>query len=290
MPISAKIIVDSINPNGNRLITFQVTCPRIILAEVATHRMLARSASSSRAIPVASMIERVENDPFIPEAIGKNRPGMQALEELEAAEKAAAIDTWLDARKAAVIYAKSLASLGVHKQLANRLIEPWMYTSVIITGTEWTNFFALRLNRDAQPEFRALAYTMAKAFLASTAQTKKWGQWHLPYITDAEFMLYGNEKLCPASAARCARVSYLNHDGSTPDMAKDLTLAERLRESGHMSPFDHLAFAINGPVQDTAHLRGWMPYRKTLKNENIEEVDLAALVAAYELEKGINEK
>src|ERR1043166_5301194 len=153
----ARIERDSITQYGERLTTVVCTLPRIVLAELNTHRLFSRSSASSRAIPVQKQIERLRQDPFIPVYWGKNQKGMQADEELDYAQVAEALDVWSAARDQAVGSAEALMDIGVHKQITNRLLEPFMWHTVIITATEWSNFDHLRIHKDAQPEIRRAA-------------------------------------------------------------------------------------------------------------------------------------
>jgi thymidylate synthase ThyX len=249
MAYDVKILADSVSPAGHRLTTFQVTFPRIVLAEVNTHRMLARNSASSRAIPVEKRVVAVENDPFVPEQFGKNQKGMQADVALEQHEAVKARDTWLDAKDSAIEQAKRLAMLGVHKQLANRLLEPFAWHTAILTATDWSNFFNLRCHKDAQPEFSKAAHMMRDLYEDGKPRELKVGQWHLPFIRDEDDGPYVNdrdidsvdwERWCRISVARCARVSYLTQDGRR-DHEEDLKLFDRLVGSAHLSPLEHSA-------------------------------------------------
>ena len=268
MTIEAKVIAHSRSPGSPDLITIQARYPRFIHAEVMTHRVFSRNASSSRAIPIQRMIQDVIDDPAMPVAWGSNKPGMQAGEELDYFAKQACVAQWLAARDFAVERARVIAAEGAHKQIANRLLEPFGHISVVITATEWENFFDLRCHPDADPTMRALAEAMRDAIAASEAVER---EWHLPYLRGDEILLqreYGMERLALISAARCARVSYLNHDGSSPDIAKDLALAQRLLESKHMSPFEHQAQAWSQGYYDEAlcgNLRDWYQHRKLIE-------------------------
>ncbi len=269
MPYRVRILADSISPIDVRLTTMEVEFPRFILAEMNTHRMFSRNYASSRAIPVSRRIEMVRQDPVIPMAFGKNRPGMQATEEAD--DPKAAESVWVNAIQDAIYWAKELADLGVHKQLANRILEPFTYVTGIITATSWGNFFALRCHPDAQPEMRHIAEMMRDAYYASTPEAKAWGQWHVPLVDfpgQPNVDLTDNEAV-RCSVARCARVSYNNHDGTAPDVLKDLELHDRLLASGHMSPFEHQArpsrfFSGNF---FSGNFYGWEQYRKTLPGE-----------------------
>ena len=291
--ITAKVIADSISRSNARVTTFVCTYPRFVHSEVMTHRVLSRNASSSRAIPIDKMIQAVEENPAMPVFWGKNQSGMQAKEELDNVRKYCligyedeppktqrehAIDAWLTARSIAVAQARRLQSLGVHKQLVNRVIEPWSHITVVMTGTDWANFFALRVHPDAQPEFEELAAQMLQAFVDSEPVERKCGEWHLPFISDEERTIYHENMLLKLCTARCARVSYLNHEGQN-DPQKDAVLHDKLRESGHMSPFEHACQAMGMPEQ-VGNFHGWYQYRKQLPRECIMAIDAEALLAA----------
>lgn len=235
---SAKVLADSISPRGKRLTTLEVTFPRYVLAEFNTHRTFSRNSASSRAIPVKKQLERILEDPFVGDHWGSNQPGMQAGTELEGEAREQAIKVWREAGKAAVQAAEKLAELGVHKQRTNRLLEPFMWHTVIVSATEWNNFFALRAHKDAQPEIRDAAVAMRDAMDASEPVELNYGEWHTPLILpDENFSLEDKLKI---SVGRCARVSYLTHDG-VRDPTKDIELYDRLVEGGHMSPLEHVA-------------------------------------------------
>ncbi|MFZ9611624.1 MAG: hypothetical protein ACO294_13075, partial [Methylococcales bacterium] len=139
--ISAKVIADSISPEGVRMTTMEIEYPRFILAELNTHRMLSKNSASSRAIPVKTMHEFIRDNPATPVHWGKNQPGMKANEEVGSAVKAEAIEIWNRAKDDAIHWADALAhKLAVHKQIANRITEPWMTMKTVISGTEWNNF------------------------------------------------------------------------------------------------------------------------------------------------------
>lgn len=270
----AVVLADSVSKLGYRLTTMLVTFPRIVLAEFNTHRMLSRNSASSRAIPVQKRIQQVLDNPFVPEAFGRNQRGMQAAEVLQGDENNKAREEWLLAMQAAVEHARNLAALEVHKQLANRLLEPFLWHTAIVSATEWDNFFALRCHPDAQPEIRRVAELMREEMRASRPEIKAEGSLHLPFVGKVDWQealdRYGidaGEQLAWVSAARCARVSYLTHDGRR-DLDADLNLAQRLREAGHMSPFEHVAKPIEDfEPTDTGNFRGWLQLRKMIPHE-----------------------
>lgn len=271
--IEARIICDSQNVfTGDRLTTFVLTYPRFIHAELMTHRMLSRNASSSRAIPIATQIGRVWQEPAEPISWGRNQRGMQAGSELAGWRLWLARRTWLAARVPAMGAAYLLCRLGLHKQHANRLLEPWMHIQVVVSATEWENFFALRTHPDAQPEFRVLAEQMLALMRRHTPVPAGSGGWHLPFVTELERREFSQEpeKLRRISVARCARVSYLLPDGRAPDVAKDLALCERLIAGsggvGHWSPFEHVATPMM--YGRSGNFTGWRQYRKMFVGES----------------------
>lgn len=249
------MIADSRSPQGARLTTIEVRLHRFVLAELNTHRAFSRNSASSRAIPVARVIESVTADPALPIEFGTSRPGMQAGPPLE--DESEALETWLEARDAAVRAATKLRQLGVHKQVTNRLLEPFEWHTVIVTATDWEGFWAQRCSDLAQPEIRAAAMAMRAAFQESITSEVPHGAWHLPYVDSAR------ESLDPdtarrVSAARCARVSYLTQDGRR-SVAEDLQLFDRLVSAAppHASPLEHVATPAESADLWRGNFRGW---------------------------------
>ena len=294
MAYSAKIVTDSVSEVGDRLTTMEVTFPRMVLAEFNTTRVFSRNSASSRAIPVEKQLQRIMDDPFIPVWWGRNQSGMQADHELGGYDLEQARAEWLVARDSAVNHVQRLLELGLHKQITNRLLEPFMWHTVIVTATEWSNFFALRANPMAQPEIRVIAEMMRDLYDESEPALVKGGEWHLPLIQPEERdgVFEFSEEARKISAARCARVSYLTHDGKR-DLEADLKLYDRLAGAGHMSPFEHVATPlpssswrmsrtgewISGEEDDlldeldlyakwSGNFRGWKQLRKFLPNES----------------------
>jgi thymidylate synthase ThyX len=309
MAFSARVLADSLSPDGVRLTTLEVNFPRIVLAEFNTHRMFSRNSASSRAIPVKTMLQRVTNDPFIPIWFGKNQKGMEAEVELDPMAKMKAEAEWLRARDSAVRHVERLQmeDIDLHKQIANRILEPWLWHTVIVTATEWDNFRGLRCHKAAQPEMRRGAEHMVQALDASKPKQLDYEQWHLPLLQPTEFVLPKDSpewnEAVPAQchlmtpeyavkvcSGRCARVSYLTHDGKH-DPEADIQLHDRLLGNGHMSPFEHCArpmtrydvevmqakfSGVNGidkldlnPAQHfLGNFRGWVQYRKLLAFES----------------------
>jgi len=274
---SAKVIEYSISQSKVELITFQLVYPRFIHAEVMTHRLFSRNAMSSRAVPVAKMIEQIRKSPAMPVHWGANQPGMQAKAELEGEALATVKAAWLEAAATSADIAERMMNAGVHKQVANRILEPYQWMQTIVTATEWNNWNELRVHEDAEPNIFLLATLMneSRALAAVTlreyypAQAKGW---HLPYITLDEREQHGNDPmfLVKASAARCARVSYLTHDGSAPDLNKDLQLYDRLVGSKplHASPVEHQAYPMNSDeLTFSGNFYGWNQYRKMVERD-----------------------
>ncbi len=241
--ISAKIVADSVSPQGKRITTFELEYPRWIHGELLTHRQFSRNAMSSRAVPIEKMIEQVMNSPAKPIHWGKNQAGMQAKEELS--------DTihvdfyWEELAKEVGGYADYFSKQGLHKQVVNRILEPFQTMKTVLTATEFENFFWLRNHEDAQPEIKKLAELMLKAMEESKPIPLLPGEWHLPYYGEhgALFGSFSEQELKEAkaiSASCCAQVSYRKLDDS---LEKALKVYERLVESEpvHASPFEHQA-------------------------------------------------
>ena len=283
MAWEARIERDSISPGGHRLTTAVATYPRFIHSELLTHRAFSRNSASSRAIPFARMLKRVLDDPVEPIHWGQNQSGMQAEAELPPERQAAAREAWHRARLDAVVAARNLADTGCHKQVVNRLLEPYSWMTTILTATDdgWANFFALRTHRDAQPEFQHIARMLWREYKASTPAPVGYGEWHLPFIRLADWHAAEDDvaELRRWSAARCARVSYLLHDGKETTPAEDEQLFWRLAWSvpRHMSPLEHQAMPLTESEEKEygavvrSNLTGWYQFRKEFADECIRE-------------------
>ena len=294
---TAVVIADSISDQGIRITTFQLRYWRAIHAELMTHRVFSRNAGSSRARPYKAIIDQVKTDPWGPLHWGANEPGMQANNEVK--EVHWAKNTWRLAAKIAAEQAEELAATGLHKQIVNRVLEPFTYIDVVVTATDYANWFALRLDEDAQPEIQQLAQAMESAMAASAPAMLKPGEWHLPYITVSDhtniqdylpYVITNNkdkpekmlELLKKISAARCARTSYKAFDGKVASIDDDLALFDKLMSGNlkHASPTEHQATPdyINywdGEIEFVSpwlhgNFKGWVQYRKTIPNEFIE--------------------
>ena len=286
--ISAKIIADSVNPFEDRLTTFVLTFPRIVLAEFNTHRMFSRNSASSRAIPFKRMLEMVDEDPFIPIGWMKDHKGMQGKEFFKGYAERILRKDWIMAKTTAVRAAKELHGIGLTKQITNRLLEPFMWHTVIMTTSQpgLENFFDLRAHPAAEIHIAQLAYEMKSAYATSEPKKLLPGEWHIPFgdrideerLPIREEAYHTEETLkehldflkVQIATARCARVSYMNFEGKD-DYEADLNLYDRLKESGHFSPFEHCALAHNNGVE-TPGMEGnfgfgWIQLRKTIEYE-----------------------
>jgi thymidylate synthase ThyX len=263
--ITADIIADSISEAGKRITTLSLYYPRFIHAEFMAHRMFSRNASSSRAIPTEKLIQDIIANPVELVYWGKNMKGMQAQEELNKSGKEWAQIQWKVARNEAIIRARRLDDIGTHKQIVNRIIEPYSHIRVCVTATEWDNFFKLRLHPAAQPEMQALAKAMKDAMDASEPRLLTPGQWHLPYVSDEEQVEYGVTISKTLSVARCARVSYRLHDGTPTHMQADEELYKRLLVEQHMSPFEHQATPFHHGITRSNNFYGWEQLRKQIE-------------------------
>ena len=278
--IQAKVIEHSESSYGTELITFQLAYPRFIHSELMTHRVFSRNASSSRAIPVAKMLEQVRTNPAMPVHWGQNQPGMQASQEIQHVGNAK--DLWFQAARKAADTAEEMMNLGLHKQVVNRILEPFQIIHVLVTATEWDNFYELRLHKDADPNIYSLAEAMSDAVSESHPVKRLHNHddafnWHLPYVSAEERETHRTNPthLAKLSAARCARVSYRTHGGERPDPQKDLELYERLvgGKPLHASPIEHQAYPdrlqLWGREWLSLHLhgnfKGWCQYRKLVE-------------------------
>lgn len=210
---------------------------------ITVHNCFSRNASSSRAVPVERTIQNILNDPWVPSDVYKNCKGMQGKDIVNEDDYDIFCEEWQDAAFKAIEVAHKMIDNGFHKQHINRILEPFTKIKVIVTATEWSNFFDLRLSPDADPEIQHLAKAIKMA-MDAVSNTYMYINAHggrtLPYVNFDEMDAIDDLRILTLiSAARCARVSYLNHDGSKPDILKDLTLAKRLIDSGHMTPFEH---------------------------------------------------
>lgn len=257
--ISATVIADSISPLGHRLTTMECTFHRYILPEVNTYRAFSRSASSSRAIPISKRIEEVQLNPALPTSWGKNQRGMVADGELDDATSAECQSVWLEAAAAACDYAQYLSDKKVHKQLANRLLEPFLWQTMVISATDFSNMFTQRIHPDAQPEFKLLAEAMKSALDESDPFHLEWDEWHLPFVLPTE--MADTEIAKKVSVARCARTSYGSH--GVFDLDKDVDLYVRLleQEPKHWAPTEHVATPAHWAPQPKGNFRGWHQLR-----------------------------
>jgi thymidylate synthase ThyX len=261
MTISAKILCDSINTQGNRFTTFEVEFPRWILSEYNTHRQFSRNAASTRAIPILRQLELISSSPAMPSFYGKNQAGMSAKEGLDEVSKLKCISVIDEMREFCSAKVKELSEIGLHKQHAGRYIEAWQTVKGVVSSTEWDNWYWLRDDSAAQPEIAELARKMKEAYDDSVPQLLKAGEWHLPYVNSAalfndttqqsyiEYMIEDAdgqgfyttlEQAIKVSCARCAAVSYRNEDYG---LEKCLELYERLVGSDklHASSLEHCA-------------------------------------------------
>jgi hypothetical protein len=286
--ITAKIIQDSVS-NDTRLTTFELEYPRFIHAELMTHRQFSRNSASSRAIPTERMLEQVRRQPAVPVEWGQNQSGMQARELIQDPQQAET--EWLRCAQATAEYAKRLHDLGVHKQLANRVTEPFQTMKVVVSATEYQNWFDLRAHPDAQPEIQQLAYAMCKELKQSEPLQLIQGDWHVPYVDrvakngQVYYEVSGEhcskEQARLVSASCCAQVSYRRLDQT---LAKALQIAQRLvaGRPWHASPFEHQARPVQSlrladvPELGITHIdrlnqqwsgnfRNWIQHRQLLE-------------------------
>lgn len=260
---SAKVICHSEAPNGEQLITMEIELHRFILPEFNTHRSFSRNFQSSRAVPIDKMIEQVRNNPAMPVHWGRNQKGMVAEKELSGAELTGAMNVWKQAADSACVHAEHLNAVGVHKQIVNRLLEPFMRTKGVVTATKdaYEAFFKLRCHKDAQPEIKLLAERMQKAIAESKPRKLNYGEYHLPYVDDLSLtmsMYLRKSDLIKdkvkISSSCSAQVSYRVLDDSL-DKALKIYDMLNLPENGvypedppHFSPTEHIAKVVENTL------------------------------------------
>ncbi len=316
MAFAAKVVLDSINPDRQRLISVLATYPRFVHAEVMTHRDRARNAASSRAIPwkakrkrmvnesegeyAANMAEgglptfttncmyrMIQEDPVIPIKWGAEQSGMQTGGEIPEELRPKAREIWLKSMASQVDFADQLAQLGVHKSLCNRLTEPFMWITVLMSATEWKNFFRLRCHPDAEVHFQKIAGMIREEIAKSEPKRLGIFEWHTPFVDDEEkkeiegayrnghlnvpIELSSLDCIKRISAGRCARLSYLTHEGKR-DWNLDIGLATKLivrpDDVLHASPLEHVARSSDRHMHSGPFV-GWFQFRKEFQNENM---------------------
>ncbi len=254
--IKVSVIADSISQyTGSRAITFELEYPRMVHSELMTHRMFSRNSASSRAIPVKTMLEQIRANPAEPVHWGKNQAGMQAKEELDEISKGVVRGYWHDAMVSATYYADLSAVVGAHKQVANRLTEPFQIIKIVLTATERNNWYWLRNHPDADPTIAVLAELMFEAENESTPYSLIEGEWHVPYVdrmySESDHMHYFSngkevnvEEALHISASMCAQVSYRKSD-DTLEKADKIFKQLIETEPCHASPVEHQLKAID---------------------------------------------
>lgn len=315
--IWAEIVADSISEHGDRLTTFRLHYPRIIHAEVMTHRMFSRNASSSRAIPVKRVLEQVQTNPAMPVHFGKNQSGMQDAGELDALIGIPYIDSegeeqtrfvtadeyWELSAYSASEFAQAFSDAGYHKQVANRLLEPYQFMNTIVSMTDIDNYFHLRLHKDADPTFVNLTECMYDAYNQSNPQIIQDGDYHLPFIekrydvVSDDIMYFADgiqidlSTAIKVSISVCCQVSYRKDDMSIEKALKIYDMLVTMSPI-HASPLEHIAkpftndewltrLQINDIIKTNGlkgldafycgNFKGWEQYRKTVPLENITE-------------------
>lgn len=242
---AAKLLLHSyVEQTKSHAFTFEIVFPRIILAEFNTHRKFSKNTASSRAIPIKKMINYVKTNTFIPEYWGANQSGMVAEQQISESKASWAKIVWNTSCWTMCKAAETLSFLGVHKQITNRLLEPFMYVRMVFTTSDLGNFINLRCDEAAQPEIRELANCIIQATCDNkNFQKLKPGEWHIPYIAEDEDDLPLTDKLT-LSVARCASTSYKTVEGNSIDLERANKILDKLVGSPmHASPFEHQLLA-----------------------------------------------
>lgn len=281
--ISAKVIAKSHDGRGNEIVTFEIEYPRIIHSELMTHRLFSRNAASSRAIQVKTLIQMVRDEPAKPYRFGANQSGMQDKGVEHDGIVGAGYtgrEWWNLAALSAARFAEELAEAGYHKQVVNRLLEPFQRMKTVVTATEYENFWWLRVDADADPTIEALAIAMHKEYEAAESELLQPGQWHTPYVQhfyeniglegddvwvfcgyyvedeNGEKVILDVEEAKAISSSCCAQVSYRRLN-STKDKALEIYGRLLTGRKVHASPFEHQAT----PMQETDGYKNMEPYK-----------------------------
>lgn len=279
---TAKILADSINGTGSRLTTFEVEVPKYVLGQLAKHRQLSMNFESSRAKPFWRVLEQVVHDPYIPTRFGKYSSGMQPVGYFNQNEVIGIIEEWVTSAHSAAhqaidvgyrdddqgVYSEAHRRLRlavwngktldwfkdnppeVAKELLNRILEPYMKVKGVVSATEWDNFIQLRANPEAQDDINYLAQDINRLLAENNPTFVSAGACHLPDLGKNPTEVVEN----------IARVSYGNHRSTTK--REPGALYEQLAESGHWSPFEHVAL-VQGNGKSNFH-SSWTQLRQIL--------------------------
>jgi len=299
----AEVVKHSVSKGGKGLITFNVKYGLIIHAEVLRHKLINHSVKSNRAIPSKNIRKEVLYDPYVPVYIGLNQPGMVA-EKVHPFQKVMK-SLWRSARYPAIGLHWLMDKCKVHKEVCNRVLNPWQWVRETVTATEMDNFYNLRLHKDAQKDIYELAKAMYQVHKNSSPEALQEGEWHVPYVdtyrcqdtgglkyVDRDGKHLTDKQAIECSAARCARSSYDNHDKTVTSYEKDKSLYEKLikSEPAHASPCEHIGTPMEYDSMDleesleyysstdwshvdrngdfwSGNFKGWVQYRKLLDNE-----------------------
>lgn len=278
----ARIVCDSIGPHGIRLTTMEMMGWQASHPDFMTHRMFSRNAASTRAIPARRFREQATIDPFWPIAWDADQPGMQGYQALNGSQLARAQRAWNRAREFTLEIHHDLTEcpiegIGLHKQVANRLLIPHLGILKVVTGIEaaWAHYFHLRCHHAAQKEEAVQAFAAAEAYFASTPIRMPAGGLHLPYVNRSELTRWGKEWALRHSSARCARVSYMRQN--EVDYEAEERIYARLmnpntpreydpEEPVHGSPMEHPAECLE-EAEPSGNFVGWRQHRKQVPGE-----------------------
>lgn len=295
MGYDAKVLADSLSPEGVRLTTVQATYPHAVHKDLLTHCALARNSRSFRATPPEVLLEEIRNDPFLPEVFGHRVKGMgqrnEPIEGQEAIDQELARALWMEHLESALRTAECYLdpALDIAKQQINFILQDFCWITTIFTATEWDNFWALRADvidpmAMPRPEVFKIANMMKGVYDGSIPEHLEVDQWHMPLVDryESQWCWEDDDTLewnywKKVSVGRCARVSYLTHDGKR-DHQRDVELHDRLLRNGHMSPFEHVATpltywterkdpGINPASTFSGKFRGWHQFRKDIPYE-----------------------
>lgn len=258
--ISAKVILDALPKKGARLTTIEVVMPKFLIAQLNTHRALVKNSASSRAMPVTFVITSIVENYVTPMDFGMpaNSRGMVAKSSLTGWRKHASRLLWNTGMYVNIAIAYLQSKVGLHKAWANRPLEAYMYTKVLITATDWENFFKLRVHKDAQDAMEITALAIKTALHNHIPTIVEDNQYYLPYVG----ILYNpTPEEINLSVSCCAQITYNRELDTSPDKAASV-VAKLLGDTPHWSPFEHLAVLNHNPK---GSYRSWQSYRHIIE-------------------------
>lgn len=260
----AELLAYSSSWVGTNVATFLLTIPRVMLPELTRHRNFSFSVESSRAKSIEKVIEDIVKNKYYPDwTINKKGMSGDKLSDINQRKRANEKVDFLANTIINVVELSLKDELGIHKQNANRYLEPFQYIDVIVTGslTDWLAFLELRhpqgdlINKCEDSEPHGINYSFPAQSEIQNIAIKVWnilkdaepnylepGEYHLPYRLENDERVYTIEEQLSYASSKCATISFGNHSEDNKTKANlDNTnrLYKRLINHKHWSPLEH---------------------------------------------------